>query len=76
MSATVSVTAILALVSMPVSSADGAWVEPSATEELEKPLTNAVDSKLDNHTTSHAQPILELPTARDTPATGHQRNAL
>jgi hypothetical protein len=75
MSATVSVTAILALVNIKVSDADGAWVELSATEELETPFTNAVGSRPDNHTTSPAQPISELLTVKVTPATGRTRHA-
>lgn len=74
-SVTVSVTATPVSVNIKVSSADGAWVEPSAIEELERPFTNAVDSRPDNHTTSPAQLISELLTARVTPATGNPRNA-
>jgi len=57
------------------SVADGALVEPSATEVLERPHTNVEVSRPDNHTTSHAQLISEPPTARDTHATGKPRNA-
>lgn len=76
MSVIVLVTAILVLVNIKVSSADGAWVEPSATEELEKPFTNVVVSKQVLHLTSPAQLISELQIARDTLATGLPRNAL
>jgi hypothetical protein len=58
-----------------VSNADGASVVPSATEELERPFSNAVDSKQEHHSTSPAQLISELLIARDTPATGEPRNA-
>jgi hypothetical protein len=50
-------------------------VVPSATEELEKPFTNVVDSRLEHHSTSLAQLISELLIARDTLATGAPRNA-
>jgi len=75
MNATVLEIATHALVNTKVSNADGAWVEPSATEELERPYSNAVDSKQDSHSISLAQLISELPIARAMPATGHPRNA-
>lgn len=75
MNVTVSETATPVLANIRESNADGAWVELSATEELERPSTNAVDSRPENHTTSPAQLISELPIAKVTPATGHQRNA-
>ena len=76
MSATVSVTATLVSENTPVSDADGAWEVLSATEELERPFSNAVDSRLENHITSPAQLISELLTARVMLATGQPRNAL
>ena len=76
MSATVSVTATLVSENTPVSDADGAWEVLSATEELERPFSNAVDSRLENHITSPAQLISELLTARAMLATGQPRNAL
>lgn len=75
MSATVSETATHVSANIKVSSADGAWEELSATEELEKLFLNAVDSKPELHTTSLAQLISELQIARDTLATGQLRNA-
>ena len=76
MNATVSVTATLVSENTPVSDADGAWEVLSATEELERPFSNAVDSRLENHITSPAQLISELLTARAMLATGQPRNAL
>jgi len=75
MSAIVSVTATLALVNIKVSNADGALVVPSATEVLERLHTNAVDLKLEPHSTSPAQLTSELLIARVTHATGQPRNA-
>jgi len=76
MSATVSETATPVLEHIKESSADGAWVEPSATEVLVRPYSNAVDSEPENHTTSPAQLISELPIARVMPATSQPRSAL
>jgi len=75
-SATVLVTAIPVLENMRVLDADGAWVEPSATEELEKLFSNVEVSKLELLTTSLALLISELLIARDTLVIGEQRNAL
>jgi len=69
-------TAIHVSVHLPlVSDADGALVEPSATEVLERPHSNVVDSRPENHTTSLAQLTSELLIARDTHATEQPRNA-
>lgn len=76
MSATVSVTATPVSDNTPMLNVDGALVEPSPTEVLERPSSNVVDSRLDHHTTSLAQLISELLIARDTLATGKQRSAL
>lgn len=72
----VLVTAIPVLESIRVSDADGAWVEPSATEALERPYSNAEDSKQENHSTLHAQLISELLIARDTHVIGEPKSAL
>jgi hypothetical protein len=76
MNVIVSETVTLVLENILESNADGAWVELSATEELERLYSNAVDSKQENHITSHAQLISELLIARDMLATGHHRNVL
>jgi hypothetical protein len=73
---TVSVTATPVSENTKVSDADGAWVEPSATEESVRPSSNAVVSKPESHTTSPAQLISEPLIARVTHATGQPRNAL
>jgi len=75
MSATVSETATPVLENINQSSADGAWVEPSAIEVLVRLYSNAVDSLLDNHITSPAQLISELLIARVMPATSRPRSA-
>jgi hypothetical protein len=75
-SVTVSVTAIPVLENTKVSDADGAWVEPSATEVSVRPYSNAVVSKPESHTTSPAQLILEQLIARVMLATGQHKNAL
>jgi len=75
MSATVSVIAIPVLENIRVSNVDGAWVEPSATEVLEKLFSNVVDSKLEHHSTSLAQLISEPQIARVTPVIGEPNNA-
>lgn len=76
MSATTSVTAILVSDNIKVLDVDGAWVELSVTEMLEKLYSNAVDSKKESHTTSPAQLTSEQLIARDTLATGQHNNAL
>ena len=70
-------TAIHVSVHLPlVSDADGALVEPSATEESVRLHSNVVDSRTELHTTSHAQLISELLIARDIHAISLQRNAV
>jgi hypothetical protein len=75
-SATIMETAIHVSENMMVSDVDGAWVVPSATEELEKPFSNAVDSKQERHSTSLAQLISELLIVRDMHVTSAPRSVL
>jgi len=58
-----------------VSDADGASVEPSAIEVLERLHSNVVDSRLEAHSTSLVQLISEQLTARVIHATEPPRNA-
>jgi len=75
MVATTTVTATPVSVNTKAEDADGALVEPSATEVLERLHSNVVDSRPENHTTSLAQLTSELLIARDTHATEQPRNA-
>lgn len=74
MHATTTVTATLVSENTMVSNADGALVEPSAIETLERLHSNAVDSRPVLHSTSPAQLISELPTARDIHAISRPSN--